>query len=839
MLLSLNWLKKYVNLASSVTPEEIGAKLNASTVEVEKIKKIGESLDNIVVGKILKISLHPNADKLKLCLVDIGGEKTQIVCGGSNVEENMLVAVAKVGAKVRWHGEGELVELKPIVIRGEKSAGMICASTEIGLGEMFPLKSEKEILNLNGWKIKPGQALSRALDLDDYILEIDNKSLSHRPDLWGHYGMAREMAVLFDKQVKEYKTEKNLKGGSFLGVKNKIKLSVNVENTKFCSRYMALAIEGVKVTESPQWLKQSLATIGLKSINNIVDITNYVMLDLGQPLHAFDAMSVSVADNNTTDKNIFVRLAVSGEKIKCLDGNEYELNKNDLVIADEKKALALAGVMGGIDSSIKESTGAVILESANFNASMIRSTSTRLGLRTDSAVRFEKSLDPNLCELALQKAVELIMKLCPEAKIFAKYVDKKDFVLPTGPIEIQTSDWQNKLGIKIDTKKAVNILEKLGFKIKIKNKDVLSVIIPTWRASKDISVPEDILEEIARIYGFNNIPTIAPSFTTVIPPINYLQKISREVLEIMVRELGYTETQNYSFVSLEQIKNLGDDEEKYIELDNPLSKEKPFLRRQLILNLLDNALKGLEYYPELKLVEMGNVYLKEDPGPRTKGNSGDLLPKQDTWMTGVFINKKKEIPFWEVKKTLEALSEKLNLSFNLINNEDSQTITSGVELSLKKWMHPGRSANIEVNGKIVGSLYELHPQTKKAFGLETDIGVLELNMNILLEAKNDNKILYKPVPIYPQMERDLAFTLSADITHKKVLEALQSIGEILERVELFDVFTGEKLGVGVKSMAYRLTFYHPERTLTTAEVDKAMYKAIKTLEENFSAKIRQ
>jgi len=477
MLVSYNWLKKHVNINDNFSAEEVAAKLKSSTVEVEKVAYQGKNLESVVVGKVVTADKHPNADKLKVCQVDVGGENLPIVCGGSNVSMGMLVAVAKVGAKVQWHGEGELAELVPTKIRGVESRGMICASTEVGLGQMFPLKEEKEILDLSHFNFVVGTPLAEALKLDDYIFEIDNKSLSHRPDLWGHYGLAREVATIFNRDLNEYQT-KEIKDNK------EIKLEVKVEDEELCPRYMAVAVGGIKIGESPAWLKQQLLAVGLRPINNIVDITNYLMLDLGQPMHAFDATKIN-------GHKIIVRRAKEGEEFVALDESRHKLTSEVLVIADAKGPVALAGVMGGLESGVTGETQTVIFESANFNSTSIRKTSTRLGLRTDSAIRFEKSLDPNLAALALRRAVELTLELCPEAKVVSKVVDKKHFTLPIGPIEIALETFQQKLGVKLEEKEIIRILSKLGFEIKQK-KTSLSVKIPTWRATKDISLAEDL-----------------------------------------------------------------------------------------------------------------------------------------------------------------------------------------------------------------------------------------------------------------------------------------------------------------------------------------------------------
>ncbi len=850
MLISYNWLKKYANLNGAVTAEEMAAKLKNATVEVEKVENLGAALEGIVVGKVLSCEKHPNADKLKVCEVDIGEEKTRVICGGSNVVEGVLVAFAKVGAKVRWHGEGEAVELEPAKIRGVESRGMICASTEIGLGEMFPLKDEKEILDLtsvilakagicrrkvadsrfrgndNGQHTpRPsargelGQPLAQALGLNDVILEIDNKSLSHRPDLWGHYGIAREVAVLFNKDLKPYETEKIKEG-------KEIKLKIKVDDGKLCPRFMAVAMSGVKVGESPESLKQALLAVGLRPINNLVDITNYVMLDLGKPMHVFDS---SVIPAKAGIQRLHIRKARQSEQIAALDGKTYDLDESILVVADEEKPLALAGIIGGEESGVTETTTDVIFETAIWDPAYIRKTSNKLGLRTDAALRFEKSLDPNWCELSLQKAVELVLQLCPGAQVASNIADEGKVILPVGPIEVARDIFSKKLGADIQPKEIVNILTRLGFAIKEK-KDILSIKIPTWRATKDIAIAEDIVEEVARVYGFNNIPSSLPNFPITPPEENKLRKLERRIKDALVMELGCTEVCNYSFVSAGQIAKLGDASEKYIELDNPLSKEKPFLRRNLLPNLLENVEKNINRADELKIFEIGKVFRAEEIGYRVKANRDELLPRQDSWLTALFASKTDAAPFWQARRAAENIFSALNMEWSIAHLD-----------KIFSWEHPARVAMFACGGKTVGVMHELHPSVAANFGIAARVGVLRLNLDTLDECLTRTKPsqAYHPVPTYPEVERDIAFLVKKEITHQEILSALENTGPLLRGVEIFDVYEGQGVGAGYKSMAYHLTYAHPERTLTAEEVDKAQAKAIQVLEQKFGAEIRK
>ncbi|EKD43119.1 MAG: hypothetical protein ACD_72C00448G0001 [uncultured bacterium] len=816
MLISYNLLKKHVNLVS-VDPKELAEKLKASTVEVEGLQNQGELLQNVVVGKVVVADKHPNADKLKLCKVDVGAEELQIVCGGSNVVVGMLVAVAKVGAKVQWHGEDKLTELQPTKIRGEESFGMICASTEIGLGEMFPLKDEKEILDLTNYNFQAknpvGLPLAELLGLNDIILEIDNKSLSHRPDLWGHYGMAREVAVLYDRDLNKYDTKKITPGKDF-------KLTVEIEDKKLCPRYMAVAMEGIKVGPSPVWLQEKLMTLGHHPINNIVDVTNFIMLDLGQPMHAFDAVKV--------EEKIVVRAAKNGERIMALDKNEYELKDSDLVIADNRKALAIAGVMGGQESAIDDNTTSIIFESANFEAVGIRKTSTRLNLRSDSSMRFEKSLDPVQCEAALQKAVELVLECCPEAKVVSKVVDENSASLSAIVIEMPINIFAKKLGIEIPQKDILNILTRLGFEVKTK-KDLYLVKVPSWRATKDISIAEDVVEEVARFYGFNNIISALPTMPINPPLKNNLRNLERQIGETLVRALDYTEVYNYSFVSENQIVKMGDDLSKYLELDNPLSKERPFLRRNLLPNLLENVKNNIEVYPEVKIFEIGKVFSIEQSGVRADSNGDGLLPRQDTWLAVVSAVKKDETPYWQARRALESICADLKVEF--------ETILADKVLP---WEHPTRLALVSVFGKTVGVIGEINPMTSKNLGIEQRVGVLQINLSALSELleKQESKTGYKPASEYPAVVRDLAFLVKKEAEHVKILSSLLKVDPLVTKVELFDIYDGSNIGEGYKSMAYTLTLADPTRTLTTVEVDAVIKKVQTKLKKEFGAEIR-
>ena len=823
MLVSKNWLKQYVKLPDSLSPEELGLKLTMSTVEVEGINDLSKSLDGIVVGKILKIEKHPDADKLQVVKVDIG-EKLKIVCGGSNLTEGMLVVVAKLGAKVLWHGSGEPVEMKKTKIRGIESNGMICASEEVGLGDVYPKQSEAEILDLSGILDDKmvGESLDKALDLNDIVFDIDNKSMTHRPDLWGHYGMAREVAALYNKDLKKYHPSKIKDGKEF-------KIKVEVKDQKLCPRYMAVALSGIEVKESPAWLKNYLMAVGLRPINNIVDITNYILMDLGQPMHAFDAKHLMTINKIGTDKTIVVRHAKPKEEFTTLDGVDHTLDDSMLVIADEEKPVALAGIMGGLNSEINSDTTTVILESANFEAVNIRKTAVKLGMRTDSSSRFEKSLDPLNAELAILRAVELIKEMCPKAKVASNLSDVSNFVVNSGPIDLEYEFINKKIGEELKIKEIVKILESLGFEVKEK-RDRLIVEVPSWRATKDISIAEDLIEEISRIYGYDNIAPKLPVFPIIPPEINEGKLLEGKMLDLCVKEFGFNQVDNYAFVSKRQIENLGGVVEKYIELDNPLSKEKPFLRRNLILNLLENLEKNIEFFDSVKLVEVGKVFLEENPGFRMETKGDELLPEQNNWITGLVASKKEQEPFWEVKKMVERLSIIFDVDIEIL-----------VSKNIKPWQHSGRTADLVIEKASIGSVSELNPLKAKNFGLDVRVGLVEINLDrfleILKKIKPEKK--YQAISEFPEMVRDISMTVKTKINHQDIVFEIKKVDELIKKVELFDVYHGSHVEKGSKSMAYHIVYASFEKTLKTEEVDKVHKKVVKVLQDKFGVEVRK
>jgi len=810
MNISLNWLKQHVELPKNIDPNELGLKLTMATVEVDAIHNLGELLDNIIVAKVVSIKEHPNADKLRLAIVSDGKKEYNVVCGGTNLKENMLVSYAMPGAKVHWHGEGELVTLEIAKVRGEKSEGMICASDEIGLADLF-IHGDDEILDLSEQKLKVGLPLAEALGLDDVIYEIDNKSLTNRPDLWGHYGIAREVAAIYGVRLKAYKINK-------IKTEKQVDLKVKIAEQKKCSRYIGVVLKNVKVGESPAWLKQFLQSIGQKSINNIVDITNFVMYDLGQPLHAFSADKIK-------DNQIIVRNAISDEKVVTLDGEEHGLTEEDLVISDSEKAVAIAGVMGNANSEITDNTELVILEAACFDPTSIRKTANRLDLRTESAIRFEKNLDPNLAELAIKRAVNLIQELIPQAEVVSEFIEAKNFQLDQGPIKISWDFINKRIGQELGKSKIKSILKGLGFELK-DTKDGLKITIPTWRATKDISIKEDIIEEISRVYGYDNLTPVMPEVNMSVPEENALRGLERKVKEILSLNAGANEVYNYSFVNKDFLQKIGQPID-HVELENPWVEGENYMRKSLIPNLLQNVVENLRFFENINIFEIGKVFIDNNEGEKIEQNSKMRLPAQPVMAAGAYLAKGKEQAFASAKGILEALFETLRMEANY-------EVFVGEEFCC----HPKQSLQIFIGKEPIGYIANLHPRISSELEIKDQLVIWNINLNKILE-HYPVSAKYQSLEKFPAIELDLAIIVDEKTTWKDIQNLVKTVEpDLITRARLFDVYKGDKIEVGKKSLAFRITYQSKDRTLEMEEVNKLQEKVISQLKKAVGAVVR-
>lgn len=807
MYISFNWLKDYVKIPAKMKPLIIAESLTGHTVEVENLVDQAKQFDKVVVGRVLEISKHPNADRLRLAVVDVKKSKLKIVCGAPNLAVGQLVPVSLVGAKL----PGGL-EIQESLIRGEKSSGMICAEDELGLG-----KNHEGILVLKD-SAKVGEAFAKYLQVDDTILEVDNKSLSNRPDLLNHYGLAREVAAIFNLPLKNYDKFLNQKW-DFLSAKEN-KLEVRVEAKELCPRYLAVKIDNIEIKESPDWLKNRLIAVNQRPLNNIVDLTNYVMLDCGQPLHAFDAASV---------KKIVVRRALNHESMETLDEKERILNDNDLVITNGEDIMAIAGVMGGKKSEIKSDTKSLILESANFSAAGIRKTSQSLGLRTEASVRFEKSLDVNLPEIALKRFLTLLRDICPEMKIASSLIDCRQEKKPAITIELNFVWLTEKIGQEIPREFIINSLKRLGFVVAGEKEDTLKVTVPTWRAAKDINIKEDLAEEILRLYGYDKIVSRLPVLAVNLPEINQERLLERKIKNILVLEHALNEVYNYSFVGEEQLKKLNIDSSQYLKLINPLTDVQTLLRQSLVPGLINNIKTNQFKRDVLGFMEIGSVFFNASGNFSKDLSMIDFLPYQEKHL-GLALAGEDDL-FNRLKGIIGSLLQ------NLINYKTVAEFS--VLERVPDWANQDSVASVNLFGQAIGLVALVKPEIGLNINLKKPVALAEINFktlaNLIISLPS---VRFQEVPKYPPVTRDISFVVATEILYNDLRREIIKFNPLIVETELFDVYSGDKLDNNQKSLAFHLTYRSETQTLVAAEVDKIQQELIKHLVNKFSVKLR-
>lgn len=833
MRYSYNWLKELSG--TKLSPEKLADLLTMRSFEVEEIKKVGEGLEKVVVGKILEIKKHPDADRLQVVKVDAGkieGE-TRVVCGAFNIKTGDKVPVALAGIKLP-NG----LQIREAEIRGVKSQGMLCAEDELELG-----KDHSGILILSK-KLKPGTTLSKALRLNDTILDLD--ILSNRGhDALSHIGIAREICALENRNCEWLRMDKRMNANA-----NRNLIDIKVEDGKLCPRYIGAVMENIEIKESPEWIKSRLVACGFSPINNVVDATNYVMLEMGQPTHAFDFSKVKSVEipnsklqitnkfqiQNSKSKKIFIRKAKKGEKIKLLDENIVELNTDDLVIADSEKALAIAGVMGGFDSGVTKETRIIVLESANFNYATIRKTRMRLGLNTESSYRFERELDPNLAEKAMARLMEIISETANGKLKCVKDIYPRK-VLPR-KIKLDL-DYVNKLlGEEIPTEKVVKISELLGLKIKLplnlpleKGEGVARVEVPTFRI--DLKNQEDLIEEIGRIYGYEKIKPIVPMASVTPAKINEQRMFERKVKSILANG-GFSEVYNYSFYSQKDAEAAGLEEAKHLELENPMNPEQALMRISLIPNLLKSIKNNLKNCKEFNIFEIGRVYWPKS----------EVLPEEKKMLVGAVVKTtnnlrkttydKKAESFYLAKGYADSLLSQLGIA-----NQYYDNFKISPEENFESLWHKTRNAEIKIEGqeKTVGHLGEISTLVLEEFGIFQRVAIFEFDVEKIKEISETERE-YEPISKYPSITRDISMIVNEGVRVADVLMNIQaSGGDLVLDVDLFDIFENEK--ERAKSLAFHIVFGSAERTLENKEVDKLMEEITTNLEEDLKVRIKK
>lgn len=781
MYISLNWLKDFVDIPKKLSPEELGQLLTLKTAEVEGVESESKKFENMVAGKVLSIEKHPDADSLQVARVDIGTETIQLVCGGVNLKDGMFVAVTKIGAKVKWHGEGELVTLEKAKVRGIESFGMIAAGSEIGVND--PEAGEKDIMDLSKKAPKPGTPLAEVFAKNDHVLEIDNKSLTHRPDLWGHYGIAREVAAITGTKLKPIEPKVTIPTSGE-------QVEVKVEDTKLCPRFCTLIIKNVKVESSPSWLTSRLQAIGHGTHGNIVDVTNYVMAEIGQPMHAFDKSKV--------EGKLIVRRATDQEPLTTLDGKARKLTKEMGIVADEKKALSVAGIIGGENSAIDENTTTIILEAANWHPSILRRASIELGVRTDAVQRFEKSLDPNLPELAIKRAAEIILEICPGAEIAGPMTDISNFDNTPIIVSLDPEKATSKIGVELSGKEMKEILESLEFKVEGENP--MKVTVPSFRATKDVNIEDDLIEEIARIYGYDNIPPTIPTLPARLPS-EHLERVKKhKTRELFSYGLGFDEVYNYSFYGESEIKNCLMSEDGHIRLLNYLSADQTHMRTSLIPNLLKNLQHNVKYQDKIKIYEIGRSY-KE---------IGNFMPLEEKWIVGAILVKgASEEPFYQAKGAVEAFAQNFRIEIEAKKGMDGAP-----------YAHPNQALTyLDHNAQTIAKVFSLHPLVSRNHDLDGySIALFEINFTEAMKLEPIEK-KYQQIPRFPSISIDISVVVDREKEVSTVEKAIRSASpELIVNTELFDIYQGEHIEKGKKAVAFKITLQAKDRTLADEDL---------------------
>ena len=806
MKVSLNLIREYVDLPQNLTDEQIAYDMTLRTVEVEKVENTALKFHDIVVGKILEVKKHPNADKLRICMVDVGeAEPIQIVCGGSNLYEGEYVVVSKPGAEVVWHGEGEPVKVSKTKMRGEISCGMICASSEVYLSDFFQKEGETEIIDLKGFDCKPGDNIANLFGMNDTVLEIDNKSLSNRPDLWGHYGIARELSAIYDVPLKEppkYELDKNLP-----------EYNVQIKDTEKCNRYVAVEIDGIYEKQSPIWMQSLLSKTGQRPINAIVDITNYVMMAVGEPLHAFDKTHVS-------GEKIIVRNAKENEELLLLDNNSIKLTTDDLVICDESDAMALAGIRGGKKDSILPDTKGIVLEIANFSADTIRKTGKRFAEKTESSMRYEKGMDTQRVDDGLNLALELIKKIFPESKII-KYTDVYPNKTQNNKIKISEKFLDTRLGKKIPKEKIEQILTSLGYKISYNNGEY-EVIVPTWRSTGDVTIKDDVMGDIARILSFNSFEAkpITITFEHSIKQNDVL--LERRIKEYLAERCGFYEIYTYPWIEEKYIQVAGVDMNKSLKLATPPAPDLAYLRSSLIPGMIEAISKNLRYYDEFRLFDYEEVYEKGDYRPSSED---EILPIQKNYLTGSIVGKNAKEIFFEAKGVIENMSRYCHM-------EDIKL----EKIEKPYWADINAYLNITKDNEIIGTFGLLSVKAMSDSKIKrTNVALFEINADKFVPyASRTNK--YERLPELPLVEKDLSILVNEEVTWKEIEE---SINSKVKEVEFVDEYRGNQIPEGKKSITLKVKVLNEGTTMTSEQINEKMNSILKILDKKCGAKLRE
>jgi len=812
MKISLNWIKDYIDLPDDIFPEQLAHDLTMSTVEVEEVVRLDTYLSKIVIGKVIEFIKHENADKLFVVKCDVGEEVLQIVCGGNNLKEGMNVAVALPGSKVRWHGKDDLVDIVVSKLRGIESHGMICSASELCLSDLFSDEIEGEILDLSSFINPLGISISEVLGLDDVILDIDNKSLTNRPDLFSHYGIARELSAIYSIHLKPILSD-NIPFSSLS--LNQGKLDTNILADE-CYRLTLLSIDGVSSKKSPFWIQRRLFSIGLKPLTFLVDLSNYVMFSVGQPCHVYDADIVR--------GDISVRFAKDGEKISLLSGSNLHLTKSSLVVADDVAPLSLAGVMGNVKSSVTTSTQNIHVEFACFSPQVIRYATSQYDIRSDSSTRHEKAISPEFIENAVSLFLNLLkneIKSVVISGLTDKYIRKLDKTM----IRVSHDFLYRRLGLKLPTDKILRYLDALGFSVNKDEGDFL-VEVPYWRNTGDVSLREDIVEEVARMHGYENFP-FTPPRVSLSEPINQFSNVGleRRIKEYLSIRCGLNEVVNYPWI---------EDKYNYLHLTNEYlpvylksssqSQQSKVLQVSLIPQILKNIKENIKYKKHFKIFELSRVFHKE--GKKLNTYTVD----QPKYLTVAFVGSDPKKLFLEAKGVIQYLSEYVHVEPLATKNIETNIAWIDNNVSLQILDHTKKG--IGYIGLLPASIMR-KLKIKKAY-----IILFEINISSIRSLFTRTNMYRKKIE-YPEIFQDISIIIDKKVFWSDISLLIAEVdSDILRDVKFMDEYHGEEIPQNKKSLTLRLHFASSLGTLETKDVTKVVDAILLLLELKFQAIVR-
>jgi phenylalanyl-tRNA synthetase beta chain len=808
MKISHSWLKEYIRF--SLSPPQLAARLSMLGLEVERYENSGAKYEKFVVGHVLERSKHPHADRLSVCRVDVGAEVLQIVCGAPNVAAGQKVAVGLPGATVprdQHDPQGRPFVLQRTAIRGVESQGMICSEYELDLGD------DRDGILILDEKAKVGRKLADHLGLNDVQYEVE--ITANRGDWLSHIGVAREMQVLTGRRAALPKIR--LKESR---ITTASQAKVHILDPKRCRRYAARVVRGIRVGPSPIWLQNRLSAIGIRSINNVVDITNYVMMETGQPVHAFDY-------DQLAGRTIRVRCADEGETFVTLDGKQRILRSDILMICDAEKHVAIAGVMGGANSEISAETTNVLIESANFEPSNIRRTSKYLGMSTDASQRFERGVDIEMAPYAADRVAQLLMEIAG-GEVLKGVIDFYPRKLKQAIITLRPSRANELLGTRISDQQMVRFLRRLNLRLTKRSKNLLEFEVPTYRL--DLEEEIDLIEELARVYGYNNIETETRTTIEFSKPI--VTRTVHDEIRTYLSGAGFQEILGFSLIPPPKVDFPSI---RAVEVLNPVTSEAAVLRTSLLHSALPVAKHNWAHGErDLRLYEIGTVF------SRRNGSNGDKDEELESYaeeerllilLSGrtakpQFNAGSREVDLFDLKGEIEALLSKFNLDKYRFISYDSATAL--IESALA----------VEINGTYAGLLGKLAKSVAERFDIEDEVFVSELNLELIEQAHQREK-KYRALPRFPSVKRDLAFVVDSSISHERIESAIRAAGEgFISELLLFDLYVGEQVGPGKKSLAYALKFQPYEKTMTDAEADALVKKIVRAVEEGCGARLR-